>query len=74
MSEPTRPTVTRRKFLTTSALTAAAASAAGTRLTALAAERAAPAKATPGSRPVVISSAKWREGDREGLCDAAGWC
>lgn len=53
MSEPTPSGVSRRTFLTTSALTAAA-TAAGARLTAYA-EESQPAK--PAARPVVISSA-----------------
>jgi len=55
MSEPFTSNVTRRDFLTATALTAAAATA-GTRLKAVADEPAA-AKAAPGTRPVVISSA-----------------
>jgi len=56
MSQPTQPKVSRRKFLTTSALSAAAASATASRLSAFAAEGDAPQPAT-GARPVVISSA-----------------
>jgi len=55
MSVPNRPAVSRREFLTTSAL-AAAASAGGANLSAFAAEPEQ-AKPAPGSRPVVIASA-----------------
>lgn len=55
MTDPASLNPTRRTFLTTSALTAAA-TAAGARLTAVADEPAA-ARPAPGTRPVVIASA-----------------